>query len=78
MTLRFMARDCDPTTEIPDVEQGYHDEYMLENLEVTLADQVRGVGNRGMDFNTACDTYAAKGFVKLEETFALGDTVTSL
>ncbi|XP_012222382.1 coatomer subunit gamma [Linepithema humile] len=77
-TLRFMARDCDPTTGIPDADQGYHDEYMLEDLEVTLADQVRGIGNRGFDFNTAWDTYAAKGFMKLEETFVLGGSVTSL
>jgi len=30
-TLRFMARDCDPTTGIPDAEQGYHDEYMVKD-----------------------------------------------
>lgn len=30
-TLRFMARDCDPITGIPDADQGYHDEYMVKN-----------------------------------------------
>ena len=50
----------------------------MEDLEVTVADQIRGVSNRGIDFNTVWDTFAAKGYAKLEETFALGATVTSL
>lgn len=33
-TLRFMARDCDPTTGIPDADQGYRDEYMVRTLKV--------------------------------------------
>lgn len=28
-TLRFMARDCDPSTGVPDADQGYRDEYMV-------------------------------------------------
>lgn len=77
-TLRFMARDCDPATGVPDADQGYNDEYMLEDLEITLADQVRGIGNRVLDFGAAWDAAAAKGYAKLEETFALGPSVTSL
>ncbi|XP_012265620.2 coatomer subunit gamma [Athalia rosae] len=77
-TLRFMARDCDPTTGIPDAEQGYRDEYMLEDLEVTLADQMRGTGGRGTDFSAAWEAAATRGFSELEETFALGASVTTL
>ena len=77
-TLRFIARDCDPATGVPDAEQGYNDEYMLEDLEVTLADQVRGMGTKGLDFSAAWDAAAAKGFSKMEETFALGPSVNSL
>ncbi|XP_043249063.1 coatomer subunit gamma [Colletes gigas] len=77
-TLRFMARDCDPATGVPDAEQGYNDEYMLEDLEVTLADQVRGMGNRGLDFGAAWEAALAKEYAKLEETFALGPSVTTL
>ncbi|CAK9831953.1 Coatomer subunit gamma [Anthophora retusa] len=77
-TLTFMARDCDPVTGVADADQGYNDEYMLEDLEVTLADQVRGIGNKGVDFDDAWVAAAAKGFTKLEETFALGPSVTSL
>lgn len=29
-TLRFTARDCDPITGVPDAEQGYNDEYMVQ------------------------------------------------
>lgn len=50
----------------------------MEDLEVTLADQVRGIGNRGLDFNAVWETCSGKGFAKLEETFALGSSVTSL
>lgn len=77
-TLHFLARDCDPTTGVPDAEQGYDDEYMLEDLEVTLADQMRGVATRGMDFGAAWEAATDKGFVKMEETFVLGPSVTSL
>lgn len=43
-----------------------------------MADQVRGMGNGGLDFGAAWEAAAAKGFTKLEETFALGPSVTSL
>lgn len=52
--------------------------FQLEDLEITLADQVRGIGNRVLDFGAAWDAAAAKGYTKLEETFALGPSVTSL
>lgn len=53
-------------------------DFQLEDLEVTLADQVRGIGNRGLDFGVAWDAGVEKGYSKLEETFALGPSVTSL
>ncbi|XP_066585204.1 coatomer subunit gamma [Prorops nasuta] len=77
-TLRFMARDCDPVTGVPDADQGYNDEYMLEDLEVTLADQMQGSANRGTDFGSLWEVATSKGFSKMEETFALGANVTSL
>ncbi|XP_012288711.1 coatomer subunit gamma [Orussus abietinus] len=77
-TLRFMARDCDPMTGIPDAEQGYHDEYMLEDLEISPADQIRGPGAKGITFAAEWDAALAQGFSELDETFALGANVTSL
>lgn len=77
-TLRFMARDCDPTTGVPYADQGYSDEYMLEDLEITLADQMRGAGGRGVDFNAVWESAGTRGFITVDETFALGATVTTV
>ncbi|KAI9102708.1 adaptin N terminal region-domain-containing protein [Phlyctochytrium arcticum] len=32
--LRFVVKDCDPTTGEPDSEEGYEDEYLLEDVEL--------------------------------------------
>ncbi|XP_063978649.1 coatomer subunit gamma isoform X2 [Diachasmimorpha longicaudata] len=77
-TLKFVAKDCDPTTGLPEAEQGYQDEYMLEDLEITLSDQMRGSGIRGMDMGAAWEAAATRGFTCMEETFALGANVTTL
>lgn len=42
-TLKFIVKDCDPQTGEPDSDEGYDDEYMLEDLEITVADQVQKV-----------------------------------
>ncbi|KAK0079681.1 hypothetical protein PV325_013190 [Microctonus aethiopoides] len=77
-TLRFIIRDCDPVTGLPEAEQGYQDDYILEDLEVTLADQMRGSNSRGIDMNAAWEGAEARGFICTEETFALGANVTTL
>ena len=38
-TLKFLVKDCDPQTGEPD-EEGYDDEYVLEDLELVTADHV--------------------------------------
>ena len=40
-TLRFLVKDCDPATGQPDSDEGYNDEYILEDIEVTVADQMQ-------------------------------------
>ncbi|XP_015123527.1 coatomer subunit gamma [Diachasma alloeum] len=77
-TLKFVAKDCDPTTGLPEAEQGYQDEYMLEDLEITLSDQMRGSGSRGMDMGAAWEAAPTRGFTCMEDTFALGANVTTL
>ncbi|KAG8039921.1 hypothetical protein G9C98_000650 [Cotesia typhae] len=77
-TLKFIARDCDPTTGLPETDKGYQDEYMLEDLEVTLSDQMRGSGTRGIDINAAWEAAPTRGFTCMEDTFALGANVTTL
>eukprot|EP00795_Rhopilema_esculentum_P002377 gene2377-18020_t len=41
-TMKFVVKDCDPTTQEPD-DDGYNDEYVLEDVEVVVADHVQGV-----------------------------------
>ncbi|EGF78626.1 hypothetical protein BATDEDRAFT_35627 [Batrachochytrium dendrobatidis JAM81] len=36
-TLKFVVKDCDPNTGEPD-EEGFDDEYLLEDVEITLSD----------------------------------------
>lgn len=31
-TLKFVVKDCDPTTGEPDTDEGYHDTYMVSNF----------------------------------------------
>ncbi|KAI9339930.1 adaptin N terminal region-domain-containing protein [Obelidium mucronatum] len=38
-TLKFIVKDCDPATGEAD-EEGYEDEYLLEDLELTTADYI--------------------------------------
>ncbi|ORY44762.1 Coatomer, gamma subunit [Rhizoclosmatium globosum] len=39
-TLKFVVKDCDPATGEAD-EEGYEDEYLLEDLELTTADYIQ-------------------------------------
>ncbi|XP_072181586.1 coatomer subunit gamma-2-like [Diadema setosum] len=41
-TLKFTVKDCDPNTGEPD-EEGYEDEYVLEDTEVALSDHIQKV-----------------------------------
>ena len=42
-TLRFVVKDCDPATGLPDTDEGYEDEYLLEEVELAVADHVQRV-----------------------------------
>lgn len=39
-TLKFVIKDCDPTTGEPD-EEGYEDEYEIEDVEVLTGDYIQ-------------------------------------
>ncbi|XP_014673414.1 PREDICTED: coatomer subunit gamma-2-like [Priapulus caudatus] len=71
--LRFTVRDCDPGTgeEEPE-DEGYADEYVLEDAELTMADHVRRVARP--DFAAAWD--AAGDDNEREDTFALSSAAT--
>ena len=50
----------------------------LEDLEITVRDQVRGIGSRNFDFALAWEAAEARKFVTHEQIFALGAGVTTL
>ncbi|CAH2275472.1 coatomer subunit gamma-2 [Pelobates cultripes] len=70
-TMKFVVKDCDPQTGIP-VDEGYSDEYVLEDLEVGLSDHIQKVlkPNFGAAWEEVGDIY------EKEETFALSTTKT--
>ncbi|KAK6174948.1 hypothetical protein SNE40_013500 [Patella caerulea] len=73
-TLKFIVKDCDPNTGEPD-DEGYEDEYVLEDVEVNVADHVQKVikANFGASWeevgpeNELEDTYALSSMSTLEE-----------
>ncbi|TRY66334.1 hypothetical protein DNTS_024326 [Danionella cerebrum] len=70
-TMKYLVRDCDPNTGEPD-DDGYDDEYVLEDLEVTVADHIQKVLKP--NFGAAWDEIGDE-FEK-EETFALATVRT--
>lgn len=63
-TLKFVVKDCDPTTGEPDPE-GYDDEYEVENVELSISDYIRP--NYVSQFTQEWDSLENE----LVETFAL-------
>jgi len=71
-TLKFLVKDCDPQTGEPD-DEGYDDEYSLEDVEVTVADHVQRV----MKPNFAASWEEVGPENELEDTYALS-TMSSM
>uniref|UniRef100_A0A8D0G8K2 Coatomer subunit gamma n=1 Tax=Sphenodon punctatus TaxID=8508 RepID=A0A8D0G8K2_SPHPU len=70
-TMKFTVRDCNPNTGVPE-EDGYDDEYVLEDLEVTVSDHIQKVlkPNFAAAWEEVGDDY------EKEETFALSSIKT--
>lgn len=66
-TLKFTVRDCDPATGEPDTDEGYEDDYTLEDVEITVADHVQ----RAARSNFAAGWEELGATNELEDTFAL-------
>jgi len=66
-TLKFTVKDCDPATGEPDSDEGYDDEYQLEDLDLAVSDYVQRVmkGN----FAGAWEEIGPAG--ELEDTYSL-------
>lgn len=65
--LKFIVKDCDPQTGIPDNDEGYPDEYELESVEVQVADHVQRVLKP--NFSASWEEVGSEN--ELEETYAL-------
>ncbi|XP_027764417.1 coatomer subunit gamma-2 [Empidonax traillii] len=70
-TMKFTVRDCDPSTGVPE-EDGYEDEYVLEDLEVTVSDHIQKV----LKPNFAAAWEEVGDDFEKEETFALSSIKT--
>ncbi|KAK3761531.1 hypothetical protein RRG08_051219 [Elysia crispata] len=70
-TLKFLVKDCDPQTGEPD-DEGYDDEYVLEDVEVTVADHVQRV----MKPNFAASWEEVGPENELEDTYSLSTMST--
>uniref|UniRef100_A0A672HEB8 Coatomer subunit gamma n=1 Tax=Salarias fasciatus TaxID=181472 RepID=A0A672HEB8_SALFA len=70
-TMKYLVRDCDPNTGEPD-DDGYDDEYVLEDLEVTVADHIQKVLKP--NFGAAWEEVGDEN--EKEETFALASVRT--
>ncbi|XP_030370658.1 coatomer subunit gamma [Scaptodrosophila lebanonensis] len=73
-TLRFVVKDCDPVTGEPDSDEGYNDEYMLEDLEITVADQIQKTKKN--NFQVAWDAADSEEWLQAEDTFVLSAVST--
>lgn len=70
-TLKYIVKDCDPNTGEPD-DEGYEDEYVLEDIEVLVADHVQRVMKP--NFAAAWEEIGADN--EVEETYALSSMKT--
>jgi len=71
-TLKFVVKDCDPETGEPDSDEGYNDEYVLEDLEISMSDFVQ----RAMKGNFAAAWEELGAENELEDTYDLSSMKT--
>ncbi|UYV63358.1 COPG1 [Cordylochernes scorpioides] len=70
--LKYLVKDCDPTTGEPDDDEGYQDEYVLEDLELSISDHIQRVLKTS--FQAAWEELGPNN--ELEDTYALASTKT--
>lgn len=72
-SLKFQVRDCDPITGEPETEDGYQDDYTLEDIDINVSDHV----SKAQRSNFAAAWEELGPSSELEDTFAL-TSLTSL
>lgn len=70
-SLKFTVKDCDPNTGEPD-DEGYPDEYVLEDIEVSVGDHVQRVMKP--NFGASWEEVGVTN--ELEDTFVLSTVKT--
>jgi coatomer protein complex subunit gamma len=68
--LKFVVKDCDPDTGLPDSDEGYDDEYVVEDVDINLSDHVVGISRP--NFTASWEELKQER----EETFALSNATT--
>jgi coatomer protein complex subunit gamma len=74
-TLKFIVKDCDPTTGEPDTDEGYPDEYVLEDVDIGVCDFVQRTMKANFpaawdelgETNELADTYELASMRTLDE-----------
>merc|ERR1712203_250279 len=64
---KFTVKDCDPDTGEPDSDEGYEDEYQLEDLEIGFGDFIQRVNKT--NFRNAWEDLGEEN--ELEDTYEL-------
>ncbi|KAF2350702.1 Clathrin/coatomer adaptor adaptin-like N-terminal [Trinorchestia longiramus] len=70
--LKFQVRDCDPITGEPETEDGYEDDYTLEDIDINVSDHV----SKAQRSNFAAAWEELGPGSELEDTFALTNLTT--
>ena len=65
--MKFTVKDCDPDTGEPDSDEGYEDEYQLEDLDITFGDFIQRVNKP--NFRNAWEEMGESN--ELEDTYQL-------
>ena len=74
--FNFQVKDCDPETGEPDSDEGYNDEYVLEDLEISMSDFVQRAMKVGILISRIF-TFEKKNIIIIFEIF-LGQFCCSL
>ncbi|XP_043934356.1 coatomer subunit gamma-1 [Protopterus annectens] len=78
-TMKFLVKDCDPNTGETD-EDGYEDEYVLEDVEVTVVDHIQKVlkPNFGAAWDEVGDEFEKEETFTLAAVRTLEEAVTNI
>lgn len=79
-TMRFVALDCDPNTGEADDDEGYPDEYVIDDVEITIGDHIQKIlkPNFSAAWEEIGDDLETENTYHLEEIATLEDAVAQI